>query len=204
MGLVSNEGGIVRYTRSSTRSGGSAGVLCVADRVRHTKKFSHSNVPLRRERLNQIITALGLTGVLIACSSTSPVVPNALPLAASTVTPIANPTVLSKPTAAPAADIVIDPQQNSTAIKVRVGQSVAISRPEDFDEWQVDYNSSVLTALTSLQRMRAPGLEGWLFRATTPGETQVVLTSLLPPCQKDAPCPNLNPERFVITLQVQQ
>jgi hypothetical protein len=101
-------------------------------------------------------------------------------------------------------DVTVNPvTRKNASTKVPLGQTIAVTRPEDYDEWQVDFDAAALSALTPLEKMRAPGLQGWLFRAIKPGITQIMLTSLLPPCSRALPCPHLNPQRFAITLEVQ-
>jgi hypothetical protein len=143
----------------------------------------------------RLASTVGLIALLIAALP--------LPPATAGVTPIALSTPLSNSPGMPKADVVIFPQQNTT-VKALIGQTIAVARPEDYDDWQLHYNSDALTALTPPEKMRAPDLQGWLFRTLKPGETRIVLISKLPACRKGQPCPHLKPQRFVITLQVQQ
>ena len=147
-------------------------------------------------RVNSLKLALtaGLAALLVA----------ALPLPPATASVIS--VALSAPLAdmpgMPKADVVIVPQQNTMA-KALLGQTIALARPEDYDDWQLSYDSGALTVLTPPEKMHAPGLQGWLFRTIKPGATQIVLISKLPACRKGQPCPHLKPQRFVIMLQVQ-
>lgn len=104
----------------------------------------------------------------------------------------------------PPVAVAVNPVTSRNAsVKVSVGQAIAVTRPENYDEWQVDFDAAALSALTPPEQMRAPGLQGWLFRALKPGETRIMLTSLLPRCSREMPCPHRNPQRFEILLQVQ-
>jgi hypothetical protein len=102
----------------------------------------------------------------------------------------------------PQDEVVIAPTEGQPATSVHVGQTFAVARPESHDEWQVVYNPGALLALTAAEKIRQPGLEGWRFKAIQSGETQILLTSVSPPCAKDTPCAAPIREQFVIRLQV--
>ena len=102
------------------------------------------------------------------------------------------------------ADIVVLPGSGQSEIRITVGQTIAILPPNLSSEWQVNYGSAQLQPLTPPDKMRAPGAQGWLFRAVAPGETEIVLTSIAIPCQPLTPCPPPNPARFTIPVLVQE
>lgn len=75
---------------------------------------------------------------------------------------------------APANDVVVTPQGQT--VELRVGQTLAVRRPADVPDWQVDFADDVLKALQTAEQTRSPGPDGWRFEAVKAGETDVVFT----------------------------
>lgn len=67
---------------------------------------------------------------------------------------------------------------NGQTVELRVGQTIAVRRPTDASDWQVDYATEVLKGLTPPARMRTPGPDGWRFEAVAAGETDLVATPI--------------------------
>jgi hypothetical protein len=83
-------------------------------------------------------------------------------------------------------------------VTVQVRQTLRVARPADFSDWQVDYSSDVLKALTPPDQMRSPGPDGWRFQAIARGETDLVVT---PVATSDVT--SAAPARFAVTIRVQ-
>jgi hypothetical protein len=64
------------------------------------------------------------------------------------------------------------------AVTVQVGQTLRVLRPADFSKWRVDYSPYVSQGLISPDAMRSPGPDGWRFRLTAAGETNLTFTPL--------------------------
>ncbi len=103
----------------------------------------------------------------------------------------------------PHADVVITPAPGGQTINVRVGQVIEFTLPQISDEWQVTYDAGMLRALTPPDRMRNPGSAGWFFRVVSPGESEVRLTSIAPPCPSQTPCP-VTVAQFTYTVKADQ
>lgn len=104
----------------------------------------------------------------------------------------------------PTPSLVIDPiKQRGKTVTVSVGDVFSVSLPAgDAGGWKVDYASSVVQSLTPVENMEQPGPQGWFFRATAVGQTDIRLTSYAPPCNDPQPCPPAPPMTFVFTLDV--
>lgn len=120
----------------------------------------------------------------------------------ATNAPAASPSPGSTQDAAkPDPDVLIRPAQSGQVIRLSKGQIIRIVNPGLAAAWRVVYASEVLEALTPPDTMRAPGPEGWRFRAIAPGKTDLVLTSIAQPCPDPTPCPPV-PARLVFTIEV--
>ncbi|MBI2864352.1 MAG: hypothetical protein HYX94_07285 [Chloroflexi bacterium] len=101
-------------------------------------------------------------------------------------------------------DVIIAPEQYGQVIPASIGQTIAVVRPVNIEEWQVQYNNAVLAILTPPERVNSPGPEGWLFKAVAPGRSDIVLTSAVYPCKDTTPCPPPMPARFMVTISVHE
>jgi hypothetical protein len=122
--------------------------------------------------------------------------------------PISSPSAVASVTAnitpdmsTPTPDVLIAPAQSGQVIPVSVGQIIEVANPSLSMKWKVSYASEVLELLTSQENLHAPGRDGWLFRAITPGKTDLMLTSMPQACSNNTPCPPM-PARFVFTIEV--
>jgi hypothetical protein len=86
-------------------------------------------------------------------------------------------------------------------VNVSIGHVIAFTRPLDAAEWQVDYDSTLLSPLTPAEKMRKPDAQGWLFRALATGQSDLIFTSIVACAQP--PCPP-TVARFVVTVNVQK
>lgn len=86
-------------------------------------------------------------------------------------------------------DVVLQPDRSGQTVFVRQSQVIGIPSPAPGMEWQVSFDSTFLESLIPLDRMRVPGVQGWIFRAIAPGETELSLTSIAAPCKEGRPCP---------------
>ncbi|MCG3209544.1 MAG: hypothetical protein FOGNACKC_03171 [Anaerolineae bacterium] len=120
----------------------------------------------------------------------SPVVPGPAEVAPST--PAAGPFL---------ADVVLTEAQHQIPTTVKVGQIINVRVLADV-QWTVDYRPEVLTALTPPEQMSQPGAKGWFFQVSAPGNTEIALESIAPPCPGGTPCPP-NIMRFVFPIQAE-
>lgn len=97
-------------------------------------------------------------------------------------------------------DVVVNARQFNQVIELIPEQVLKVEPPNLEFEWQVDYDPVLFELLTPLEMVRAPGSEGWSFRAIESGNGQIVLTSIVS-CS-EPPCP-LMPMRFQLNVQVQ-
>jgi len=139
-------------------------------------------------------------GLLAACApaataTQAPVVAASPPVTPSPSSPEATPAALITP------DLVITPGPPGQAVTLQVGQIIALQPPDPASEWQVTYSSKLFEALTPPDQMRRPGAAGWLFRAIAPGQTDLGLTSIAPPCPPGSPCPP-NVRRFTWSIVI--
>lgn len=86
------------------------------------------------------------------------------------------------------ADFVLTDSQHQQLTTVKVGQIINVSDFPEY-EWSVSYRPEVLLALTLPSEMKKPGAGGWFFRVIAPGNTEIVLDSIPPPCPGGTPCP---------------
>ena len=96
------------------------------------------------------------------------------------------------------AERVISRSDFGSTVRVRLGDVLIVPPPIDAAEWQVDYAADILNLLTSSDRRRSPGAEGWRFRGIGVGETDLALTEI--PRRSDGTAPA--PRRFVVTIDV--
>jgi hypothetical protein len=99
-------------------------------------------------------------------------------------------------------DIVVTPSPAGEVVSVAVGQTVAVRRPAEFSEWQVDYAATVIEPLTPRERMRTPGPDGWKFKAIASGETDITVTAVMR-VDADRGAPPPAPPQFRVTVRVQ-
>jgi hypothetical protein len=97
------------------------------------------------------------------------------------------------------ADVVITPASHQQVTTVKVGQIIKVTDAPDL-EWGVSYRPEVLLALTPPEKMSNPGSAGWVFRVIAPGNTEIVLESIAPPCPGPTPCPP-NVVRLVFPIE---
>ena len=95
------------------------------------------------------------------------------------------------------ADVLITALEQTAA--VRVGQTVGLKPFRDGVRWQVTFSNTDLQLMTPLDRLAAPGDEGWVWKALVRGTTEITLTSVAPcaapPCAPSA-------QRVTITLEI--
>jgi predicted secreted protein len=147
-----------------------------------------------------VIVSLAL--ILASCAQAQPTATRAFsPTATSQPpSPVATATI-AQPSSTE--EVVIVSPLAQQPIAVRVGQTLKVPNPGNpAQEWQVSFSPYNLVALTPAEQMSAPGPSGWRFKAIQPGEAQITLTSVVPPC-RTTPCPPPMPQQFVIRLQVQ-
>ncbi len=166
---------------------------------------------------------LGLTGTLAACNSlgqTPTVTPAPIIATAAVTVSITQPAptrastsvatvtvapITPRAPVTPTADVVID--RNAILahrlIAVRVGQTLAVANMGESTVWQVSFSPNNLIALTPAEKMNSPGPSGWLFKATQPGEAEIVLTSTVSGRCDATPCPPPMPQQFTITLKIE-
>ena len=106
------------------------------------------------------------------------------------------------PESTPLARVIVSPAQAGQTIVVRVNQQIVVLPMSTELTWQVDYDSSILTALTPADKMNMPGPDGWSFQAAAVGQTDLVMTSVPAPCPPGTPCAPM-PARVGVTIQVQ-
>ena len=106
------------------------------------------------------------------------------------------------PESTPLARAIVSPAQAGQTIVVRVNQQIVVLPMSTELTWQVDYDSSILTALTPADKMSQPGPDGWLFQAAAVGQTDLVMTSVPAPCPPGTPCAPM-PARVGVAIQVQ-
>jgi len=86
----------------------------------------------------------------------------------------------SGPAAAPEPhEHVVAEGQYGELVQLAVGQKLRIAAPAGVAGWQVDYDAALLELLTPAAKVRAPGPEGWRFRARAAGEGEIALTSIV-------------------------
>jgi hypothetical protein len=91
-------------------------------------------------------------------------------------------TTRSAPAAAPEpAERVVAEGEYGQIVQLAVGQQLRVAAPRGIAGWQVGYDNALLELLTPPAKVRAPGPEGWLFRARGAGEGEIVLTSIAAP-----------------------
>ena len=76
------------------------------------------------------------------------------------------------------ADVLITALEQTAA--VRVGQTVGLKPFRDGVRWQVTFSNTDLQLMTPLDRLAAPGDEGWVWKALVRGTTEITLTSVSP------------------------
>ena len=106
------------------------------------------------------------------------------------------------PESTPLARVIVSPAQAGQTIVVRMNQQIVVLPMSTELTWQVDYDSSILTALTPADKMSQPGPDGWLFQAAAVGQTDLVMTSVPAPCPPGTPCAPM-PARVGVIIQVQ-
>lgn len=122
----------------------------------------------------------------------------------STVTfTVPTPTMTKVPATSVTTDVVVSPVQFGRTITLSVGQTVSLLPPSTSVDWQITYSATLFNVLTAPEKMRAPGPQGWLFRAIAPGESEITLTSIVSPCPQPTPC-GLIPMRFVVPVSIQR
>jgi hypothetical protein len=99
-------------------------------------------------------------------------------------------------------DVQVSTEQFGQTIVVAVGRVIAIPRPADIEEWNVDYASEVLSSLGPPDHKKKPGPKGWRFLAAAAGETDVTFTAVPPKCLEQVPCSPPPALRFTITIRV--
>lgn len=99
------------------------------------------------------------------------------------------------------ADIVLTESQHQQLTTAKVGQIINVLDLPEF-EWSVSYYDQVLLALTPPEKIKQPGASGWFFRVIAPGNTEIVLESIAPPCPASTLCPP-NIIRWVFPIQAE-
>lgn len=95
-------------------------------------------------------------------------------------------------------DVVVDVSRSDQIAVLHRDQILGVPRPLDVEEWNVDYAANVLS-LVSPPDVRRPGPDGWRFRGTAVGETDLALTEV-PPRNVTGPPPA--PRHFLVTVRV--
>lgn len=157
---------------------------------------------LRRDRVRHPLHSLafgilpGLFLFLGACTTPSNSTPGMVEtqaLPSSTVIPVTTTDIH--------ADIVLTESQHQQLTTVKVGQIINVSDFSGF-EWSVSYYDQILLVLTLPEKMKQPGAAGWFFRVIAPGNTEIVLESIAPPCPGGTLCPP-NIMRWVFPIQAE-
>ena len=138
---------------------------------------------------NQIMVAL-LVIILTACA----------PFVETSVAPTITISPLMSPTPAYHIDLIISPKEYTQPIAINVGQILAIQPASLENKWQVTYDPDLFKSLTPVDRMPAPGFEGWLFQGVAVGQGLIVLTSIVA-CDQPVPCPMM-PIKYELVVQV--
>ncbi|MGB8644470.1 MAG: hypothetical protein WCF84_04485 [Anaerolineae bacterium] len=124
-----------------------------------------------------------------------------LPTTAPTLTRAATIATTANLPTPPHANVVITPGLPASVTTVRVGQVIQI-RITTTASWQVSYDPTYLVSLQPESQMQNPGPAGWFFRALAPGESDVTLTGIAPPCTGGVPCPPPNVPQLSFTIKV--
>lgn len=161
-----------------------------------------------------VMPALVLVISMVACgpSATQTPVATIQPPRTSTLsivlpTPTSTPVLVpasptAKPPTAPATpDLVISPSQFGQRVTLSVGQTIALLSPSSSSEWQISYSTTLFAMLTPPENIRTPGSQGWILRAIAPGESEIAVTMIAPPCVPPSPCPP-NVARFVVPVSI--
>jgi hypothetical protein len=122
-------------------------------------------------------------------------------MALSALTPAACRPLVVVPSAQPG-EVAVTPSPAGEVVNVTVGQTVLVRRPADFSEWQVDYSTAVVRALTPPDRMRTPDADGWKLKAIASGETDVTVTPAMKTGVNNRAAPPAPPQ-FKVTIRVQ-
>jgi hypothetical protein len=94
------------------------------------------------------------------------------------------------------ADVVISEPEGTTV--VRVGQTVGVKSLAAGTPWQVSFSDRSLELLTPIDRLPAPGADGWVWKALAPGHTEITFTSTAP-----CPRPPCGPNVMQITVALE-
>lgn len=96
--------------------------------------------------------------------------------------------------------VMITPDRFGSKIIVAVNDTLAISRPAEFDEWHVEYSDEVLVPLMSDDQRRRPGKGEWHFRVVAAGQTDLVFKARITSSPDGEPSKSPAPPRFVVTI----
>jgi hypothetical protein len=99
---------------------------------------------------------------------------------------------------ADAADVRITEPQDA-AIHLRVGQTIGVTPFLANAQWQVSFSNDALSLQTPIDKLAAPGNQGWVWKALAPGTTDITFTSTAPCSVR--PCPS-NVLRVTLTLDI--
>ena len=97
--------------------------------------------------------------------------------------------------------VIVTPAQANQQIPAQINQTINILPPVSNMEWQISYEASMLKSLTPPEQMQKPGQEGWLFQPLNAGQSEIMLTSIAPPCKSGQICPS-TVMQFVYTIKV--
>jgi len=104
-------------------------------------------------------------------------------------------------TAQPTPSMILHPAElTGQQITIALGDVFAVALPDQRFNWQINFADTVIQMLTPLENV--VDNEGWLFRATAPGLTDIRVTASAAPCPSETPCPPPPPITFVFTIEV--
>lgn len=125
---------------------------------------------------------LGAVVLLSALACASPVGPQ--PIRSESAKQVSG----AAPVTARTADVQIGAMQETAAM--RVGQTLGVGATSG-GRWQVSFSNAALQLLTPLEKLPAPGDDGWVWKALAPGVTEITFTSVPAPCANPPCAPNV-------------
>ena len=116
--------------------------------------------------------------------------------------PTVSPTLTPLPATAAAAPSSTAPSMSSLSIRrdqfnqlitVQAGQSFVVESPDPASEWHVEFDPDLFAP-------EAVSAAGWQFKAVSPGQGQIVLTSRAA-CNQPQPCPSAS-RQMMLAIEV--
>lgn len=98
-------------------------------------------------------------------------------------------------------DLVIDLENaQRRSVEVQNGEIFQVKRPSLASEWHIVFSPDLVELLTSPEKRRSPGRDGWFFRALSQGKSHLVFTSIVS-CDSPVPCPMM-PARLELAIDI--